>query len=211
MAISNADEQGKGEVLCRGRCVFMGYFKDEPETMAAIDQKGFVHSGDIGVLNQRDCLAITGRIKELIMTSGGENVAPVRIEGEISAALPIFSHVVVVGDYKKYLSALLCLKLRDEKHLDDSVVEYLSERGCPAKTINEVMACPEARLLIQEGIERANKKATSRVHQVRKFTILPMELSVDGGQLTPTLKVKRKIISQQFKAQIDSMYADPKL
>lgn len=90
----------------------MGYFKNEEETRSSIDSKGFVHSGDVGKIDAEGNLTITGRIKELIITAGGENVAPVLIENHINTALPIFSTVVVVGDKKKYLGVLLCFKLK---------------------------------------------------------------------------------------------------
>lgn len=90
----------------------MGYFKDLKQTRATIDNKGFVHSGDVGVIDLEGNLTITGRIKELIITAGGENVAPVLIENQINTQLKLFSHVVVIGDKRKYLTALVCLKLK---------------------------------------------------------------------------------------------------
>ena len=95
----------------------MGYFKNEEETRKTIDSKGFVHSGDVGKIGPNGSLAITGRIKELLITAGGENVAPVLIENVLNTALPIFSHAVVIGDKKKYLTVLLCLKLKDPINL----------------------------------------------------------------------------------------------
>jgi long-chain-fatty-acid--CoA ligase ACSBG len=114
----------------RGRNRFMGYFKNDDETCKAIDRKGFVHSGDEGRIDSRGILYITGRIKELIVTAGGENIPPVLIENEIIKALSIVSQVVVIGDMRKYLSCLICLKLKDPnnpKELAEEVIEVLKK------------------------------------------------------------------------------------
>ena len=108
--IHNADKDGNGEICFRGRNIFMGYFKNEQATREAIDENRFLHSGDVGQLDKKGNLKITGRLKELIVTAGGENVAPVLIENEILKALPIVSYAMVVGDFKKYLSVILTLK-----------------------------------------------------------------------------------------------------
>jgi long-subunit acyl-CoA synthetase (AMP-forming) len=100
----------------------MGYFKDEAETKRTIDGKGFVHSGDVGMIGKNGSIAITGRIKELLITAGGENVSPILIENVINTVLPIFSHVVVIGDRRKYLACLLCLRLKDSQNLSSEVV-----------------------------------------------------------------------------------------
>lgn len=122
ISIANPDAEGNGEICLRGRNVFMGYFKNEMETVETIDSRGFVHSGDVGILSSNKSLSITGRIKELLITAGGENVAPVLIENQIHTFLPIFSTVVVIGDKLKYLTCLLCLKLKDKDTLAQEVV-----------------------------------------------------------------------------------------
>lgn len=104
-------------ILYSGRNNFMGYFKNEDETKKTIDRKGFVHSGDVGAYNKNGSIAITGRIKQLLITAGGENVAPVLIENVINTVLPIFSHAVVIGDKRNYLTCLLCLRLKDQTNL----------------------------------------------------------------------------------------------
>ena len=110
MKIDNPDKEGNGEICYRGRHVFMGYFKDEQATRAAIDKDGFLHSGDVGKIDKHGNLTITGRIKELIITAGGENVAPVLIEDEVKRNLKFISNCMVIGDKKKYLAILLTLK-----------------------------------------------------------------------------------------------------
>ena len=117
----------------------MGYFKNEEETRSTIDNKGFVHSGDVGKIDIEGNLTITGRIKELLITAGGENVAPVLIENQVNTVLPIFSSVVVIGDKRKYLAALLCLKLKSPELLADEVVSYISVKGSKAKTVKEAV------------------------------------------------------------------------
>lgn len=110
MIISMPDRDGNGEICYRGRNRFMGYFKNEEATRQTIDEKGFLHSGDVGRLDRNGNLTITGRIKELIITAGGENVAPVLIENQMKENLPFISNVVVIGEQRKYLVALLTLK-----------------------------------------------------------------------------------------------------
>lgn len=189
----------------------MGYYKNEKETKETIDSKGFVHSGDVGVVGANRTLSITGRIKELIITAGGENVAPVLIENEINTALPIFSHVVVIGDKQKYLSCLLILKTKSPGVLADDVVGFVQKHGSSATTVQDAAKCPNFLKVIQAGINQANTKAISNAQKVQRFTILPGEFSVDGGELTPTLKLKRKIINQKYEAAINSMYETAKL
>lgn len=112
----------------------------------------------------------------------------------------MFSHTVVIGDKRKYLTVLLCLKLKNPELLADDVVEYITARGSNAKTIKEAIACPTVKKIISEGLEKANEKAISNAQKVQKFTIIPFEFTVDSGLLTPTMKLKRKIINQRFEA-----------
>jgi long-chain-fatty-acid--CoA ligase ACSBG len=155
-----------------GRNVFMGYYKNEKETRDTIDTKGFVHSGDVGVLNPQGVLTITGRIKELIITAGGENVAPVLIENEVNTAIPLFNQVVVVGDKRKYLGCLLVLKTKSPGVLADEVVSYIKPKGSNATTVADAVKCPALRKIVSEGMEVANKKAISNAQRVQRFTFL---------------------------------------
>lgn len=196
LCIENPDADGNGEICLRGRNCFMGYFKNEEETKSVVDRKGFVHSGDVGVILKNGSLAITGRIKELLITAGGENVAPVLIENQIHTFLPIFSSVVVIGDKKKYLTALICMKLKENSPaLADEVIDYLSARGSNAKTVHDAIKCEKVKKIIDEGIEKANNKAISRAQRIIRYKILPLEFTIENGIMTPTLKLKRKIIN----------------
>ena len=126
-------------------------------------------------------MSITGRIKELLITAGGENVAPVLIENEINTALPLFGHVVVIGDRRKYLSCILTMKTISPGKLTEEVITYIKAKGSDAKTVKEAAQCAKLRKIVQEGIDAANKKAISNAQRIVKFTILDAEFSVDTG------------------------------
>lgn len=178
----------------------MGYYKNQKQTRETIDSKGFVHSGDVGVVGSNNVLSITGRIKELIITAGGENVAPVLIENQINTVLPIFAQVVVIGDKRKYLGCLLTMKTKSPGVLADEVVNYIKAKGSAATTVKQAIVCPALKKIIHEGIEAANTKAISNAQKVQRFSILPNEFSIESGEFTPTLKLKRKIINQKYEA-----------
>lgn len=120
------------------------------------------------------------------------------IENEINTAIPLFSQVVVIGDKRKYLSCLLTLKTKSAGVLADDVVAYAQQHGSSATTVHDAIKCPHFQKIIQTGIDAANTKAISNAQKVQKFSILNGEFSVDGGELTPTLKLKRKIINQKY-------------
>lgn len=113
--IDNPDQDGNGEICYRGRHIFMGYYKDPESTRKTLDSNRYLHSGDVGRLDSRGNLQITGRIKELLITAGGENVAPVLIEDEIKKAIKIISNAMVVGDARKYLAVIITLKYKTDK------------------------------------------------------------------------------------------------
>lgn len=147
----------------------MGYYKNEQATRETIDSEGFLHSGDMGTLDKNGNLSITGRLKELIITSGGENVAPVLIENQIKEELKFLSNAMVVGDAKKYLTVVLTLKHAVDKdgklvpdQLNPDVIPILQGLGINAKTVKEVIANPALKKIIEDGIARANKNAISK-------------------------------------------------
>jgi long-chain-fatty-acid--CoA ligase ACSBG len=208
--IINSDKDGVGEICFRGRNRFMGYYKNDEATIETIDAEGFLHSGDQGYINKENNLIITGRLKELIVTAGGENVAPLPIEEHFKDLCKIISHVVVLGDDRKYLSALITLKTDLEGNLLKEVLDYLKEIGSSATTILEAINCDKIKFFIQKSIDEVNKKAISRAQLIRKWTILPNEFTIESGELTPTTKVKRKLVSQKYSKVIEKMYHDPK-
>jgi long-chain-fatty-acid--CoA ligase ACSBG len=208
--IVNPDKDGVGEICFRGRHRFMGYYKNEAATLETIDSEGFIHSGDQGYLNKNGNLLITGRLKELIVTAGGENVAPVPIEDALKEICKILSTIFILGDDKKYLAALLTLKTDQDGHLTKEVKDFIKEMGSEATSTVEAINCDKIKFYIQKSIDEINKKAISRAQLIRKWTILPNEFSIDGGELTPTQKIKRKFVSQKYSKVIEKMYSDPK-
>ena len=208
--IFDPDKDGVGEICFRGRNRFMGYYKNEQATLEAIDSDGWLHSGDQGYMDKNGNLVITGRLKELIVTAGGENVAPLPIEEMLKETCKIISNIVVLGDDKKYLAALITLKTDDKGNLNNQVLEYIKEINSEATNIVEAINDDNIKFYIQKCIDEVNKKAVSRAQLVRKWTILPNEFSIDSGELTPTMKLKRKVVSQKYAKVIDKMYSDPK-
>jgi long-subunit acyl-CoA synthetase (AMP-forming) len=188
-----------GEVCMRGPHVFKGYLKDPESTKNAIDPDGWLHSGDIGVIDSQGFLQITDRKKDLLITAGGENIAPQVLEGQLKA-IPCVGQAVVVGDRMKYLAALVTL---DPERL---AIEATAA-GSPARTIAEAAKCAAFRRHLQKQIDQVNEKL-ARVQTIKKFVVVPNEFSIDGGELTPTMKVKRKVVNEKYRLEIASMYAE---
>jgi long-chain acyl-CoA synthetase len=176
-----------GEILVKGPNVFLGYYK-EPQATAETLIDGWLHSGDLGAFDREGFLSITGRKKEIIITAGGKNIAPKNIESAIKDS-PLVSEAVVIGDRRKYLVALVTL--------DDAALATWKQEHPGA----------DVRAEIQRVIDDVNTKL-ARVEQVKKFTILSRQFGIDTGELTPTLKVKRKIVNQNFASEIEAMYVD---
>jgi long-subunit acyl-CoA synthetase (AMP-forming) len=187
-----------GEVLIRGPHVFKGYLKDPEATAAAIDENGWLHSGDIGDLDADGFLAITDRKKELLITAGGENVSPQAVEGQL-LSIPVVAQAVVIGDRRKYLAALVTLD-------PERVAAEAEAAGSPARNPSAAAGCPTFRAHLEKQIEAVNQKL-ARVQTVKKFTILPNELTIAGGELTPTMKLKRRVILAKYEKEIEGLYA----
>jgi long-chain acyl-CoA synthetase len=186
-----------GEILVRGDTVFAAYLDDEAATREALDADGWLHTGDLGSLDADGYLAITGRKKDLLVTSGGKNVAPQPLESAL-AAHPLISNAVVVGDRRPYVTALLALD-------DGALREWASARGSPWDAV--VLAeSEELRAALQAVVDRANA-GRSRPEQVKRFAILPRDLSAEAGELTATLKVRRRVVAEHFAAEIEALYS----
>lgn len=182
-----------GEILVRGKNVFQGYFK-EPKATAETLVDGWLHSGDLGELRD-GFLYITGRKKDILITAGGKNIAPKNLESDLKQH-PLVGEAVVIGDRRKFLTALISLDA-------EALAAYAQEKGIdPAKAHED----PEIRASIQQTVDEMNARV-ARVETVKKFTILPRPLSIDHGELTPTLKVKRKVVNEKWASAIDGMYA----
>lgn len=202
-----------GEILLNGPTVFKKYYKDKKNTEAAKGQSGWYHTGDIGYVDKDGYLYITGRLKELIITAGGENIYPVEIENNIKQCLPIISYAVVVGDRRKFLSVLLVLKMKSSKDgeptilLADETKEILKSISSKTENILDAEDDPKLKSYIDNGIQCANKLAASKAHYIQKWRIIPTSFSIKGGELTPTLKLKRGAIADKYKELIDKIYS----
>ena len=181
-----------GEILLRGGGVMKGYYQ-APQATAEALVDGWFHTGDIGELDSEGRLRITDRKKDIIVTAGGKNVAPQNLENELKASEPILSQVMVHGDKRKFLSALVTLN-------EDAARKVAAGNG-------PLHEAPEVRARVQAAIDRLNAQQAS-YSTIKKFAILPKDFTVDSGELTPTLKVKRKLCTQKYKDLLDSFYVD---
>ena len=181
-----------GEILIKGPNVFMGYFKDPKATAEALTD-GWLHSGDLGAIDKDGFITITGRKKEIIITAGGKNIAPNNLE-EALKSVPLVSEAVVIGDRRKYLVALLTLNAEAAQRFIGGAGGALHEN-------------PAILAELQKGVDKANEQV-SRVEGIRKFKVLPRNLSMEAGELTPTLKLKRRVIAEHFANEIESLYAE---
>jgi long-chain acyl-CoA synthetase len=185
-----------GEILVKGPNVFQGYYKNEEATRETLED-GWLHTGDIGELDADGYLSITGRIKDIIITAGGKNITPANLEAEIKQT-PYVSQCVVIGDRRPYLVALITLD-------PEETAKLAEERGWPTDPA-ELAHNEGMRQVLQEHLDQVNEKF-ARVEQVKKFEILPQDLSQEGGELTPTLKVKRNVVSEKYENEVDALYA----
>lgn len=199
------------EILVKGNTIALGYVGHNVDSFT--NDRLWYKTGDMGY-TKNGYLFITGRLKELIITSGGENVSPLNIEEKLRSKLPFFSYILVIGNERKFLSVLFTLKTKyssgDSKDsnilLSDDVVKLLNELGSKSKTTIEIVDDKLFKKYIDGVIKEVNKTAESNVHTIKKWIILPDEFTIDGGELTPTLKVKRQFIENKYKNDIDKLY-----
>ncbi|HMG22549.1 MAG TPA: long-chain fatty acid--CoA ligase, partial [Kofleriaceae bacterium] len=182
-----------GEILIRGPNVFMGYYK-EPQATEETIRDGWLCSGDLGAIDKDGFLTITGRKKEIIITAGGKNIAPKNIEAALKQS-PLVGEAIVIGDRRKFLSALI------------TVDELAAKKLAPEVAGDQLAAAPAIRAAVQKQVDEVNE-TLARVEQIKKFTILPRAFSSAAGEVTPTMKLKRKVISQRYETEINAMYAD---
>lgn len=185
-----------GEILVRSPSVFKGYYKD-PESTAETLKGGWLHSGDVGEIDEDGFLKITDRKKDIIVTAGGKNITPQYIENKLKFS-PYINDAVVIGDRRKFLSSLIMID-------EDNVVKYAQDHKVHFSTYKDLTQSPEIVKLIQEEVDKVNE-TLARVEQIKKFTILPKKLYEEDGEVTPTMKVKRKYVNEAFKDLIEAMY-----
>lgn len=186
-----------GEVLIHGPHVFKGYWNNELATKEAFTADGWFHSGDIGELDADGFLRITGRKKEIIVTAGGKNVAPAVLEDRLRAH-PIISQCVVVGDAKPYIGALVTLD-------QDALPGILLAHGIPDAPLDQLVTDSRVRAIVQTAVNSANE-AVSISEAIKKFSILPTDLTIDNGYLTPKLSIRRHVVTADFAKEIDALY-----
>jgi long-chain acyl-CoA synthetase len=188
-----------GEILLRGGIIFGGYWHNPQATAEALDADGWLHTGDLGSLDDEGFLRVTGRKKELIVTAGGKNVAPAVLEDRLRAH-PLVSQCMVVGDGEPFIACLITLDPEALEH-------WKKQHGKPeSATPADLAEDPDLLADLQAAVDDANK-AVSRAESIRKFRVLPVDFTTDNGYLTPSLKVKRSVVAKDFTAEIDALYA----
>ncbi len=187
----------EGEILVKGSTVFKGYYKSDDENEIAFTPDGFFRTGDIGIFDEDGYLRITGRIKDLLITSSGKNVAPLYIEKKFENE-PFISFICVVGDRRKYLTALIVPEFARLR-------AYARDRNLKFQGDEDLVAHPEVFAFYKERIGAINE-TLARYEQIKKFTLLPREFSVNGGELSPTFKFRRHHVHEKYRDLIDTMY-----
>jgi long-chain acyl-CoA synthetase len=187
-----------GEILMRGPHIFSGYLKDPGATAEALDADGFLHSGDVGEFDEQGYLRITDRKKDLFKTSGGKYVAPQAIEGRFKTICPYASQFVVHGNLRNFVSALVTLD-------PDAIQGWASANGLGGKPYAEIVTSDAARAMVQGYVDELNA-GLNRWETIKKFTILDRDLTVESGEMTPSLKLKRKHVETQYSDLLDKMY-----
>lgn len=215
-------DPNNGELIYSGRHIFAGYMKMEDKTQETVDQEGYLHSGDVVTIDENlqdgkpgtGFIHITGRIKELIITAGGENIPPVLIEEEMKAAMPAVSNCMVIGDKRKFLTMLVCLQVEIDTEtgvpsnkLTGHALDTSKEIGSKATTTDEARDCEKWQKYINDGVAVANGKASSRAQKIGKWSLLSTDFTEPGGELTPTLKLKRSVAADKYSKEIEAMYA----
>ena len=213
--IENPNEKGDGEIQFRGRHVMKGYYNNPQSTAETMDGE-WLKSGDLGRVDSDGFVYVTGRIKEIYVSSAGKNIAPLVIE-ETMKSIPLVSQCMLVGDNKNYCTALFTLDvgaiLRDKHGLDGATEvpkdpnEQISKLEELGSKLSDYTDNPEIHAELDGEVQRLNQKFMNP-EQVKKFTILPRDLNVDEGELTPTLKIRRKQINENWAKEIESMYSD---
>ncbi|MET9931961.1 MULTISPECIES: AMP-dependent synthetase/ligase [unclassified Streptomyces] len=188
-----------GEILLRGPGIMEGYHGLPEKTAEVLESDGWFHTGDIGELSADGYLRITDRKKDLIKTSGGKYIAPAEVEGQFKAVCPFVSNILVHGADRNFCTALIALD-------EPSILGWAAEHGLAGKSYAEVVAAPQTEKLIQGYVDRLNE-GLQRWQTIKKFRLLPRDLDIEHGELTPSLKLKRPVVEREYKHLIEEMYA----
>jgi long-chain acyl-CoA synthetase len=189
-----------GEILVKGPHIFKDY-RNNPALTAEVMEGEWFHTGDIGIIDHAGRLRITGRKKEIIVTAGGKNVAPAVLEDRLRSH-PLISQVVVVGDARPFIGALITLDA-------EMLPGWLTSHGLPAMSVDEAKTNPVVLARLQKAVDRANN-AVSRAESIRKFKVLDGDFTEENGLLTPSMKVRRAIVLKEFASTINELYAGSK-
>lgn len=187
-----------GEIQVKGPNVFMGYLNQPEKTAETFTEDGWLRTGDVGSVDGDGFFRITDRMKDIIITAGGKNVTPSEFENELKFS-PYITDAVVIGDRRPYLTAIVMID-------QENVEKYAQDRDVPFSNYASLTRAPEVQALIQAEIDRVNRKF-ARVEQVKKFFLLDTQLTAEDEELTPTMKLKRKLVQQKYAPQIEAMYA----
>ncbi len=210
--ILNPDENGVGEICQRARSTFVGYFKDEEKSKEALDEDGWLHTGDLGRVDSEGFVYITGRIKELIITAGGENIPFLHIENLVKKECAAISNSFLIGDKRKFLSMLITLKTElDSKNaptdnLAPESLQLMKSLNLPFTKVSEIKNHPKVIEAIQAAINRANENAISNAQRVQKFALLEHDFAIQTGELAPSMKPKRSFIVNKYEEVINKFY-----
>ncbi|MFO1293387.1 MAG: long-chain fatty acid--CoA ligase [Rubrivivax sp.] len=191
-------DAASGELLVRGANVFMGYLNQPEQTAEAIDAEGWLHTGDVGTVDAEGYLRITDRMKDIIITAGGKNITPSEWENELKFS-PYVTDAVVIGDQRPYLTALVMID-------QENVEKYAQDHDVPFSNYASLTRAAEVRALIQREIDKVNAKF-ARVEQIKRFHLIETQLTAEDEELTPTMKLKRKLVQRKYAPQIDAMYS----
>ena len=189
----------QGEILIRGDFLFMGYLNQPEKTAETIDAKGWLHTGDVGSIDNEGFVKITDRMKDIIITSGGKNITPSEIENQLKFS-PYISDAVVIGDKRPYLTCLLMID-------QENVEKFAQDHDIPFTNYASLCRAPEIQDLIQREIEAVNVNF-ARVETIKKFFLIERQLTPEDEELTPTMKLKRSFVNKRYAAEIDAMYGE---
>ncbi|MGK6308398.1 AMP-dependent synthetase/ligase [Variovorax sp. DT-64] len=187
-----------GEILVRGANVFMGYLNLPEKTAETIDADGWLHTGDVGTVDEDGYFRITDRMKDIIITAGGKNITPSELENELKVS-PYITDAVVIGDARPYLTVIIMID-------QENVEKFAQDHDVPFSNYQSLTRAHEVQDLIQGEIDRVNAKF-ARVEQIKKFFLLETQLGAEDEELTPTMKLKRKLVQAKYAERIDAMYA----